>query len=122
IDFQYDRSRGERRDMTLLLASSRDGEGVRDAIKARRTLAYFGGVMWGRERWLGALAEGSLEIKFPPPSGPASRQRHSLLVSTRSSFEFRALFSAPGASFQTREIRIPPGPATVVPFNLASGS
>jgi len=122
IDFQYDRSRGERRDMTLLLASSRDGEGVRDAIKARRTLAYFGGVMWGRERWLRALADGSLEIKYPPPSGPTGRQRHSLLVSNRSSFEFRAQFTAPGASFQTREIRIPPGPATVVPLNLGSGS
>ena len=38
---------GERRDMTLVLAESRGEKEIREAIKARRTLAYFGEMIWG---------------------------------------------------------------------------
>ena len=37
IDQMVDRSRGERRDMTLVLAGSRSEKEIREAIKARRT-------------------------------------------------------------------------------------
>ena len=118
IDFMYDRARGERRDMTLLLARSRDLEAVREAIRARRTLACFGGTLWGKEPWLRELVRASLDLRFPPPSGIPSRLRYSLLAANRSSLELRVKLAAPGAAFPEREFRVPPGPATAVPFDL----
>jgi hypothetical protein len=123
IDFMYARERRERRDMTLLLARTRDLDGVRDAIRSRRTLACFGGSLWGREDWLRSLVDASLEIRFAGMSGIPSRPRYGLLISNRSGLEFQLRFeSTPAARFAAREFRVGPGPATAVPFDLKTES
>ena len=52
IDQMVEKARGQRRDMTLILAEKADPESVREAIKQRRTLAYFEEMLWGKEQWL----------------------------------------------------------------------
>ncbi len=122
IDQMVDRSRGERREMTLILAESRDEKSIREAIKARRTLAYFGEMIWGREEWLRALAESALAFRLTP-SVQHNRKRHYLSVANDSSFPFRMkIFRAeeeesPGH----REFRIAEIGQTVAPIRVNEG-
>ena len=122
IDQIVDRSRGERRDMTLVLAKSRDEKAIRKAIKARRTLAYFGEMIWGREGWLRALAESALDFSLTP-SVQNDRKRHFLSVANTSSFPFRlkvSRFEEEESSGQ-REFRITEQGQTLAPIKVNEG-
>lgn len=52
------------RPMTLVLADERSEEAVREALFANRTIAYFGHYLAGKEEYLKAIFEASVEIKF----------------------------------------------------------
>lgn len=45
---------------TLLLVAEKSGQGVMDAIRARRTAAWFDGMVWGREQLLADLVSASV--------------------------------------------------------------
>lgn len=122
IDQTVDRSRGERREMTLVLAESRDGKSIREAIKARRTLAYFGEMIWGREEWLRSLAESALDFSLTP-SVQKNRKRHYLSVANTSSFPFRLKVSRfeEGESAGQREFRITERGQTLAPVKMNEG-
>lgn len=122
IDQMVDRGRGERRDMTLVLAGSRGETSIREAIKARRTLAYFGEMIWGREEWLRALAESSLRFSVTP-SIQENRKRHFLSVANSSSFPFRMTVSRAGeeSAAGLREVRIAERGGTVAPVSVKEG-
>ena len=122
IDQMVDRARGERRDMTLILAESRDEKAIREAIKARRTLAFFGEMLWGREKWLRALAKSALVFSLTPSVQP-DRKRHYLSVSNDSSFPFRLQVTRVGeeGSAGHREFRITERGQTMVPVRVREG-
>ncbi len=56
--------RSARRPATILFAVTRDAAGVRDALEARRTLAWLDDDMWGEEQWVRATWDGAL--RTPP--------------------------------------------------------
>ena len=122
IDQMVDRNRGERREMTLVLAEGRDEKSIREAIKARRTLAYFGEMIWGREEWLRSLAESALDFSLTP-SVQENRKRHYLLVANTSSFPFRLQVSRfeEGESAGQREFRIAERGQTLAPIKMNEG-
>ena len=122
IDQMVDRARGERRDMTLVLAERRDEKAIRDAIKARRTLAYFAEMIWGREEWLQALAESALAFSLTP-SVQRNRKRHFLSVANSSSFPFHMKVFSAGEEMTAghREFRITERGRTVVPIKVNEG-
>lgn len=122
IDQMVDRSRGERRDMTLILSESREEKAIRAAIKARRTLAYFGEMIWGREAWLRPLAENALAFRLTR-SIQRERKRHFLSVGNNSSFPFRMKVSRAGEeeSAGRREFRITELGKTVAPVRVNQG-
>ena len=122
IDQMVDRGRGERRDMTLVLAERPDETSIREAIKARRTLAYFGEMIWGREEWLRALAGSSLHFSLTP-SVQENRKRHFLSVANSSSFPFRMKVSRAGEETAAglRELRITERGRTVAPISVNEG-
>ena len=122
IDQMVDRSRGERREMTLILSESRDEKAIRAAIKARRTLAYFGEMIWGREEWLRPLAGSSLRFSITP-SVQENRKRHFLSVTNSSSFPFRMKVSRAGEepAAGLREVRITERGPTVAPISVKPG-
>ena len=122
IDQMVDRGRGERREMTLVLAERRGETSIREAIKARRTLAYFGEMIWGREEWLRALAESSLRFSVTP-SIQENRKRHFLSVANSSSFPFRMTVSRAGeeSAAGLREVRIAERGRTVAPVSVKEG-
>ena len=118
IDQMVDKTRGQRRDMTLVLVSELSPRGVKQAIKQRRTLAYFGEMLWGQERWLRALAVSSLELKVTP-SVQANRVRHFLSLTNRSSFPFQIQFAVgeTEVSHTNREYRSAPNATVMLPFS-----
>ena len=132
IDLLIDRSKGERRPMTLLLSKSRDSQGVYEAIKQRRTLAYFNEMIWGSERWLKAVAEVSLQLHSAEPADLSEFAMRYLSVENLSSVPFivrfslneadgsisfnAAISSLPGSLPKT--MRLAPNSTTLVPFTL----
>ena len=52
------------RPMTLVLAEERTEESVREALFANRTIAYFGNHLAGKEEYLKAFFEASVEVQF----------------------------------------------------------
>ena len=111
--------KGERRDMTLILARTRDQVGVKEAIQQRRTVAYFGEMLWGAERWVKGIAEASIEIKGTALIRPKGKI-FGLLVANQSSFPFKVLFTAESedAWFRPTVVRLAPRATTMVPFTL----
>lgn len=132
IDLIIDRSKGERRPMTLLLSKGRDLQSVYEAIKQRRTLAYFNEMIWGSERWLKPVAEASLQLRSPEPADRSEFSMRYLSVENRSSVPFVVRFSlneADGSiSFNAglsslpgsvpKTMRLAPDSTTLVPFTL----
>jgi 3',5'-nucleoside bisphosphate phosphatase len=111
--------KGERRDMTLVLARTRDQAGVKDAIQQRRTVAYFGEMLWGAERWVKGLAEAAIQIKGTGLIRTKG-QVFAVFVANQSSFPFKVLFSNDTADgwFRPNVVRLAPRATTMVPFTL----
>jgi hypothetical protein len=55
------------RPITLTLAKERTLESLKEGMFARRTIAWAGGLLWGRDPWLPALFKASVEIKTVTP-------------------------------------------------------
>ena len=51
------------RPMTLVFAKERSQEGIREALDAKRTLAFFQGVLVGSEEYLTKLVQASLKVR-----------------------------------------------------------
>jgi hypothetical protein len=113
--------KGERRDMTLILARTRDQAGIKEAIQQRRTVAYFGEMLWGAERWVKGLAEAAIQIKGTGLIRPKG-QVFAVFVANESSFPFKVVFSTESDDIWFRPTVVPLAPraTTMVPFTLRS--
>ncbi|MDR2139501.1 MAG: twin-arginine translocation signal domain-containing protein [Tannerella sp.] len=78
------------RPITLVLARERTVESVREALFARRTIAWAANTLWGRDPWLPALFKASVEVKAVTPGTLELINRSSLPISV----------SLGGASFE----------------------
>ena len=54
---------------TLLFVKERSEKGVMDAIRYRRTVAWFGGMLWGREKLLADLINNVVKVKYTEDEG-----------------------------------------------------
>jgi hypothetical protein len=62
IDWDYDLDQGGHRPVTLVFASDRSTEGVRNALFAGRTVVWFGNQLLGREEFIHPLLRASLSV------------------------------------------------------------
>jgi hypothetical protein len=62
IDWDYDLDQGGHRPVTLVFASDRSTEGVRNALFAGRTVVWFGNQLLGREEFIQPLLRASLSV------------------------------------------------------------
>jgi hypothetical protein len=110
---QFERIPGKPRDFTLLLVRERSPEAVREAILAKRTMAWFEGMLWGRAVDLELLARHSLSISALPGNG----RTQSVRVRNASSFPFEIQFKAAqqGWSLPGRILTVPPLGTIVLP-------
>ncbi len=63
VDWQYDVPHGGHRPITLVFATERSAAGIKEALEARRTAAWFNNTLIGREAHLMPLIEASLTVK-----------------------------------------------------------
>lgn len=63
VDWQYQVPEGGHRPLTLVFATARTPEAIKDALINRRTVAYFNNMLIGREEWLQPLMQASLTVK-----------------------------------------------------------
>ena len=65
IDIEYPYSGKEYfRNMTLILAERCDEESIKEALKAKRTIAYFGNMMVGSEELITELFKACIEVEY----------------------------------------------------------
>jgi hypothetical protein len=62
IDWQYDVPQGGHRPVTLVFATERSAEGIREALEARRTAIWFNNTLIGRDEYLVPLIDASLRV------------------------------------------------------------
>jgi 3',5'-nucleoside bisphosphate phosphatase len=117
IDHYFNFPKGDRRDMTLVLAATRDDAGIKEAIKQRRTIGYFGEMLWGPERWLKAVSEAALRFKNIALIRPTERV-FAIAVENQSSFPFKVQFSANTDEvwFRPVVLKLASRSTTLVPF------
>ena len=62
VDYQYDIAGGGHRPVTLVLATARTPEAIKEALMAGRTVAWFENTLVGRREHVGAVVRASLDI------------------------------------------------------------
>lgn len=62
IGHDYDMTRGLHRSMTLVFARERSVEGIREALEARRSVAWSAKLIAGNEKWIRALYDASVSV------------------------------------------------------------
>jgi hypothetical protein len=89
------------RPVTLVFVRSRDLDGVREALLARRTAAWMGGELWGAEAHLKGLWEGAVRVENPEVYLTPSR-RFGLRLNNQSAIPFRLKVANQPAWLQVR--------------------
>lgn len=72
VDWQYDVPQGGHRPVTLVFATDRTPEAVKEALFARRTLAWYDHLLIGRDEWMQPLLRASIEVVKASYRGPSS--------------------------------------------------
>ena len=72
VDWQFEVNQGGHRPVTLVLATERSQESIREALRAGRTVAYFENTLVGLEENLRPVVEASLSITDAAYQGPSS--------------------------------------------------
>jgi len=62
-DIHWPRNKDENQPVTLVMVEERTANGVMEAIRARRTIAWFNDMLWGREALLTELVQGIVETQ-----------------------------------------------------------
>ena len=97
---------------TLVFARERTSAGVMEAIRARRTIAQFGGMLWGRQELLSELIKSTVTVRrVPDTTGNYIR------IENRGPVAFRAVLE--GYSVSGQMIDIAPYTETMVLWNDA---
>lgn len=72
VDWQYKVPEGGHRPITLVFATERTPEAIKEGLMNKRTIAYFNNMLIGREEWLLPLIQASLTVKKASYQGPTS--------------------------------------------------
>lgn len=116
-DQKFDYAAGEHRPVTLVFAKERSAGAIREALENRRTAAYAGEMVYGREELLAPLAKSCVVFGKARPGRPGS-----LSVSIRNTSSCPiVLTKAPGCEtlMFSRYIRLRPGESTSIEIRPA---
>ncbi len=113
VDWQFDVHAGGHRPVTLVLATDRSQEAIREALRAGRTVAYFENTLVGLEVTLRPVVEASLHITDAAYRGPSALADVTILNESDCAF---TLENASGYSLQSDlgMIQLPPRSATTI--------
>ena len=89
VDWQYDIPGGGHRPVTIVLAKERSEEGIKEALLARRTVAWYMNSLIGREEHVMPLVNASLSITSAAYQGDTSILQVKITNSSESEFTLR---------------------------------
>jgi hypothetical protein len=72
VDWQFNIEAGGHRPFTLVFASEKTEESIREALLAKRTLAYFNHTLIGREEWMLPLVKNAVTVENASYIGTSS--------------------------------------------------
>ncbi|MBU24084.1 MAG: PHP domain-containing protein [Acidobacteria bacterium] len=107
IDWDYNVHGGGHRTVTLVLARERTADAVREALMARRTIAWFNNLLIGREDALMPLLETSLTVSGAVLRGESEVVGVTLSNGSDAAFELRSVSAHRFAEHST-VVRVPP--------------
>jgi len=108
------------RAITLVFVRSADLEGLREALMARRTVAWMGGQLWGPEPWLRGLWEGAIRLETPSMSVAKNQRTAALRLRNSSALAFRLRPAGWPHWITSREIEIEPMQAAAATLSIAA--
>ena len=86
VDWQYKVPQGGHRPLTLVFAKEKSIESIQEALKERRTVAWFNNLLIGRAEYLRPLIEASLVVESATYQGKSSVI--SVMIENRSEVDF----------------------------------
>jgi len=120
IKTEYDPLKGEHRPITLVFATERSAEAVREALLAGRTAVYTRNELIGRDEHLRPLVHASLSWSGTTFT-VAGREWAHVMITNLSQLGFDLVLATPDDAIQLpRELRLEPGRSTV--FSLRARS
>ncbi|MDR2389882.1 MAG: hypothetical protein LBD89_08900 [Tannerellaceae bacterium] len=114
----YDFRTMSMRPMTLVLSRERTEEGLREALFARRTIAYFYNTLMGKEEWLEKFFHASIEIRPPHYTTSSHRVLH---IRNKSDVPFLLHKADTEAERYPAKIELPAGQSVLVMIPAESG-
>jgi hypothetical protein len=86
VDWQFNIAKGGHRPFTIVFAKEKTEEGIREALFAGRTLAYFNHTLIGREEWMLPLLNAAVTVQQATYIGTSSILEISLKNNTDTPF------------------------------------
>ncbi len=103
------------RPITLLFVRTADAAGVREALLARRTVAWMGGQLWGAEPFLRGLWQAAVKVENPELSYRGRGTHLALRIHNNSAIPFRFRIRQAPAWFYVDTKLIPAGTSVLFP-------
>lgn len=91
VDWQYRIAEGGHRPITLVFAKERSIEAIKEALFDGRTVSWFDDLLVGKEEWVNALIDASLEFKYEDYIGPSSALKVSITNHSDANFLLKNL-------------------------------
>ncbi len=120
IDLMTRGEPGGRRPMTLILSTGSDSNAIREAILERRTVAWFGEMLWGPRHSLEGLVRACVSVVRLEPNA-AVRPKFAVGVTNACPLPFNLLPRAESADlkFKAGEMDIPPQATLSLPLSTS---
>jgi hypothetical protein len=94
--------------LTLVFARTRDLDGIREALTARRTAAWMGGELWGSDEMLSGLWDGAVALKTSALSLRIAGPQAVIEFQNRSAIPFQVRLVKAPAWLQTGSFELSP--------------
>ncbi len=107
------------RPVTLVFAATRDAQGVRDALAARRTAAWMNGELWGAAEHLAALWYASVKIENPELAFTPDSRFSVLRLRNASAIPFRTRLEKTPEWLRVRAAEIRPESVTALGVDVS---
>jgi len=116
INLDYDVHAGDARPMTLVFATARSADAIKEALFARRTAVLAGDRLIGNEEFLRPIVEASVTV-VPTAFTMRGRRRAQAQISNRSDIPYELVLAGPVAGFSApKKLTLPAGKTVLFPI------
>jgi hypothetical protein len=118
VDFAH----GDHRPMTLVLARERSAEGIKEALRARRTVIYHKNQLLGEAQYLEPLFQGSIQILNPEPR-LKGKGRALVQIHNKSSLDFELVLKEKHADISApKKLTLPANKTSIMEISALTNT